>query len=296
MRPNALPTPPSGEQGPRLPERRGLGAAADLALVGAPPCGGARGQVLQVPWEIELDEAAGRAEVLADEPHQLLLDPAKLPEQLAHRGRLLELDCLHQGGAAEDLHHVLSGLDLRMLVPQGDEVDALLGVLRALREQLLEGLALPHEGVPRELRLVERPRRHDLQLGQGGQQRRHEARGAVLDPGRVAVGDDHRLAKAHGGVERRLRGTLELPKQLHVPLLRVDGGAAQQRVVPVEDDDGVAESPPQAARRQVPAQVHLVVALPVADGADVAALVRVVELRQVSAHGGGSPGWRRNDR
>mmetsp|Transcript_25872 Transcript_25872/g.74564 ORF Transcript_25872/g.74564 Transcript_25872/m.74564 type:complete len:323 (+) Transcript_25872:57-1025(+) len=224
------------------------------------PALGLRHLVCHVGRELATRERPVACRVLRDQLRKLFLRPIELADELQDRGMLLELDRLRPRGPAQDARHGVRRFDLRHLIAQGHEVEAtLLRRLAVLGQQALKGGLLPHERITGILKLEHRARRHNLELLQCRQEPRQEFASGILDPCSVAVGHDKRLCNGHGGVQNRVHRDLKRLELIEAPAALAHSGATKERVVPVEDDDGLpGEERPTVAsacrRRQVSIQ------------------------------------------
>mmetsp|Transcript_73931 Transcript_73931/g.158442 ORF Transcript_73931/g.158442 Transcript_73931/m.158442 type:complete len:305 (+) Transcript_73931:29-943(+) len=223
------------------PRARGS-PGADLASVNNLPTQRPRVHTLQVARGLPVNEdsvcALGlRHNVLQGLRHLLLL-----AEELCHRGRLLELHSLDERRGAEGAAGDLCCLNLIGRIPNHKQVHAWVPVVALpLAEELFKSPALPRKRIAGVLMLVVGPRGDRSNVRQRGKEPWQVTLTTFLHPIGVAIGHDQGFAKTHGHLEQGLDALLENLQLAQAPLCRVDRRAAQQRVVPIVDDQGVGD-------------------------------------------------------
>mmetsp|Transcript_11644 Transcript_11644/g.31765 ORF Transcript_11644/g.31765 Transcript_11644/m.31765 type:complete len:301 (+) Transcript_11644:123-1025(+) len=272
----------------RHPKRPGPRVACRLAgdklprtsLGGGPPA--RRGKV---PGR----EGLAQALSLLHDPVEVVLHLAQLPDELCARGCWPELHGLDQRpAAADELRRGARRLNLCLRVSEHNQVQAeVVGHLSvAALQDLLEGLALPCEGIVGEHVLEASPGRDDRQLLERGQQGGEEVPAALLHPRGLPVCHNDRVTQLHGMLEDLLDGVLELLQLALDPAPRVDRRGAKQRIIPVEDDQRLAVRPSGDAQWRL-----LIAAAALADLIGRVILVFALQadrplLRRRQAHGG----------
>mmetsp|Transcript_71251 Transcript_71251/g.225078 ORF Transcript_71251/g.225078 Transcript_71251/m.225078 type:complete len:282 (-) Transcript_71251:29-874(-) len=213
------------------------------------------------PLEADLQTLGG-----LQDPLELLQDELELLPQLLRSRPLAELHGLdpHARGAAARVlaparrsvqgaaEHV-GGVDLHGAVAEGDDVARRPRVELPLDGQ--EGLGLPPARVFGEGVLKSVPGRDDLHTLQQRHHRWDVLRGAVLGPTAHRVRDDEGVAGSLAGLQKPRRRALDAPEVaglclVQVPALQAEERGAEEGVVPVEDDAGVALAVPKLAERR----------------------------------------------